>query len=268
MWSCECRGREEPAQSSILFSLLNRGSARPQAQVETPAAHQRATCASSGEPEAIRAAQGDFTAACEVLVRTFRFVRSVPCFRCLPVEDQLRLVRNSWAPLLVLGMAQDSVRFGAAETQQQQQQPSLLHRILTHSKEGQQRTAPGTPDPDVVTVGDVEGIRLFLLRCRGLRISVKEFAFLKGAILFSPEVSELECRDYIRALQTEAERALYVHVRTVHRGNAARLCRLRAALNALRAMDPRAVAGLFFRPVTGTSCVDEHVLAMFFRGLE
>lgn len=79
------------------------------------------------------------------------------------------------------------------------------------------------------------------------------------------EVMDLECREYIQALHTEAERALYEHVRTAHRGNkTGRFGRLRAVLNTLRCMDPEAVAGLFFRPVTGTSSIEEHVLAMFY----
>ncbi len=77
-------------------------------------------------------------------------------------------------------------------------------------------------------------------------------------------MTELECREYIQALQREAVRALYDHVRTTHRGKAGRFGRLRAVLGALRSMNPDAVAGLFFRPVTGTSSMDEHVLAMFY----
>lgn len=75
---------------------------------------------------------------------------------------------------------------------------------------------------------------------------------------------ELECWDYIQALHTEAERALYEHVRTANRGRADRYMRLTALLRALRSVDSEAVAGLFFRPVAGTSSVDEHVLALFY----
>ncbi|XP_018516393.1 nuclear receptor subfamily 0 group B member 1 isoform X2 [Lates calcarifer] len=257
MSCCECPGSEDTAQCSILYSILNRGAARPQRRLETTAAHRMCSCASKRKLVSIRAPQLVFKAASEVLVKTFRFVKNVPCFRGLPAQDQLRLVRKSWAPLLVLGMVQDSVDFDTVE----RQQPSLLHRILTHSRERQQRAPAETQDPGV-PVGDVEGIKMFLVKCRGLRISVKEYAFLKGAILFTP-VTELECREYIRALQKEAERALYEHVRTAHRGNVSRFSRLRGVLNTLRSMDPGAVAGLFLRPVTGTSCVDEHVLALF-----
>ncbi|XP_044044416.1 nuclear receptor subfamily 0 group B member 1-like isoform X2 [Siniperca chuatsi] len=258
MSCCECRDREDAAQGSILYSILNRGAQCPQEQLETAAAHQLCSC-SKRKLVAIRAPHLVFKAASEVLVKTFRFVKNVPCFRGLPEEDQLRLVRNSWAPLLVLGMAQDSVDFDTVETQQ----PSLLHRILTHSKERQQRTATEIQDPGV-SVCDAEGIKMILLKSRGLRISVQEYAFLKAAILFTPAVAELECRKYIRALQREAERALYQHVRVVHRETAGRFGRLRAVLNTLRSVDPDAVAGLFFRPVTGTSSIDEHVLAMFY----
>ncbi|XP_039998488.1 nuclear receptor subfamily 0 group B member 1-like [Xiphias gladius] len=255
MSCCGCKASEDTARSSILYSILNRGSPCPRGQPETSAAHQLCFCASKRKLVAIRV----FKAASEVLAKTFRFVKNVPCFRGLPAGDQMRLVRKSWAPLLVLGMVQESVDLDTPETPQ----PSLLYRILTHSKE-RQLCAPTEIQDSGVPVRDAEGIQMFLVGCRGLRISVKEYVFLKGAILFTPEVLELECREYVQALQGEAERALYEHVRTVHRGNAGRLSRLRAILNTLRAMDPDAVAGLFFRPVTGTSCVDEHVLAMFY----
>lgn len=181
MSCCECRQREDAARGSILYSILNRGAQCPRGHLETATAQQLCSCACKRKLVLIRAPGLVFKAASEVLVKTFRFVKNVPCFRGLPTEDQLRLVRNSWAPLLVLGMVQDAVDFDTVETQQ----PSLLHSILTHSKERQQRTPAETQDPGV-PVGDAEGIKMFLVRCRGLRISVKEYAFLKGAILFTP----------------------------------------------------------------------------------
>lgn len=183
MSCCSCAESQEAAQSSILYRLLITGAPRPKGTLRP------CSCASKRTLVAIRAPRVVFEAACEVLVKTFRFVKNVPCFRGLPAEDQLRLVRKSWAPLLLLGMVQDSVDFETVETQQ----PSLLHKLLTHSKERQhqqkqqlqQREQPGVQDPGV-PVGDMVGIKMFLGKCRGLKISVKEFAFLKGAVLFSP----------------------------------------------------------------------------------
>ncbi|KAM9836024.1 nuclear receptor subfamily 0 group B member 1-like [Aulostomus maculatus] len=235
---------EDAGRGSILFSILNR---RAEAQ-------RTCSCAPVRKLVAIRSPYAVFQSASEVLVKTFRFVKNVPCFRGLPVGDQLRLVRSSWAPLLVLGLVQDDVDLDTVETQQ----PGLLHRILTHSS-GEVRD-PGVP------VTDVEGIQMFVGACRELRISVKELAFLKGAVLFTSGGTQLECRDYIEALQREAERALFEHVKTEHRGSAGRSGRLRALLSALRRMDPEAVAGLFFRPVMGArgAAVEEHVLALFY----
>ncbi|XP_030608141.1 nuclear receptor subfamily 0 group B member 1-like [Archocentrus centrarchus] len=258
MSCCEWKSTQDTGRGSILYSILNRGSLWPQGCTGAAVAHRRCSCASRRK---LVAPQSVIKAACEVLVKTFRFVKSVPCFRGLPAEDQHRLVRNSWAPLLLLGLVQESVDFDTVETQQQ---PSLLHKILTHDEDRQQLTANETPDPGV-PLGDVQSIKMFLVKCRGLTITVKEYAFLKGAILFTP-VPELECHEYIHALQREAERALYEHVGTVYRGSAYRFGKLRVVLNALRATDPDAVAGLFLRPVTGSSSssIDEHVLAMFY----
>lgn len=181
MSCCESKSAEDPGRGSILYSILNRGALCPQGCADTAAAHLRCSCASRKKPVAVRAPQSVNKAACEVLVKTFRFVKSVSCFRGLPAEDQLRLVRNSWAPLLLLGLVQDSVDFDAVETRQ----PSLLHRILTHGEDQRRRADGETRDPGV-PLGDAQSIRMFLVKCRGLTIGVKEYAFLKGAILFTP----------------------------------------------------------------------------------
>lgn len=74
------------------------------------------------------------------------------------------------------------------------------------------------------------------------------------------ELKELECGDYIQELHREALRALYEHVRGDKVG---RLGRLLALLHSLQFVDPQAVAGLFFRPVTGSNDVEERVINMF-----
>lgn len=181
MSCCECKVTQDTGQGSILYSILNRGALCPQARADTTAAHRCCSCASMRKLVAIRAPQSVIRAACEVLLKTFRFVKNVPCFRGLPADDQLRLVRNSWAPLLLLGLVQDSVDFDTVETQK----PSLLHEILTHDANRRERTAGVAQHPGV-PLCDVQSIQMFLVKCRGLTITVKEHAFLKGAILFTP----------------------------------------------------------------------------------
>lgn len=77
------------------------------------------------------------------------------------------------------------------------------------------------------------------------------------------ELKKLECGDYIRTLHSEAQRALYDQVRGACGDKTSRMCRMQALLDALRSVDPEDVSRLFFRPVTGSIDVDEHVLALF-----
>lgn len=93
------------------------------------------------------------------------------------------LIRSGWAPLLVLGLAQDRVDFETTETVE----PSMLQRILTGLPErqsdglaGQSRGAAG------VSVVEIEAIKAFLKKCWSVDISTKEYAYLKGAVLFNP----------------------------------------------------------------------------------
>lgn len=181
---CKCREGEDAGRGSILFSILNRRAPRRGAQLGRAAAHRPlCTCALACKLVTIRAPFQMFTAASQVLAKTFRFLNNVACFRGLPTGDQRLLVRHRWAPLLLVGLVQDSVHFDTVETRR----PSLLHTILTRRKED---TSAGTGDPGV-PVGVAEGIQVFLVRCRGLRMSVNEFALVKGAILFSAGRNQL-----------------------------------------------------------------------------
>lgn len=122
-------------------------------------------------------------AASAVLVKTLRFVKNVPCFRELPEDDQLMLIRSGWAPLLVLGLAQDRVDFDTTETVE----PSMLQRILTGLPDRQSEALAGQSRGAVgVSVVDIEAIKAFLKKCWSVDISTKEYAYLKGAVLFNP----------------------------------------------------------------------------------
>ncbi|KAM4602175.1 nuclear receptor subfamily 0 group B member 1-like [Polymixia lowei] len=260
--ACFYKGRcdEDTGQRSILYDILNKDAqpdCRKRGCRKAAAAHRTCSCASNRKA-VIRAPQRAFKASSVVLLKTFRFVKNVPCFRGLPADDQLRLVRSGWAPLLVLGMAQDSVDFDTVETQE----PSLLHRILTGCED--EREPPDQTRDRGVPVADVQGIKRFLIKCRDVCITIKEYAYLKGTVLFNPDVTELECRGYIQALQSEAQSALYGSVAVVQRGDATRFAKLCVVLSMLRSVNADAVAGLFFQPVIGASSVDAFVLTLFY----
>uniref|UniRef100_A0A3P9I3E5 Nuclear receptor subfamily 0 group B member 1 n=2 Tax=Oryzias latipes TaxID=8090 RepID=A0A3P9I3E5_ORYLA len=280
--SCRCRGASGRSNSSILYSILKNESA----EEEQPRSHQHAlqhllqkthsscvptslldphqqacSCGSTRRRGVLRSPQVTCKAASAVLVKTLRFVKNVPCFRELPEDDQLLLIRSGWASLLVLGLAQDRVDFDTTETVE----PSMLQRILTglphrqsEPQPGHSRTAAG------VSVVDIEAIKAFLKKCWSVDISTKEYAYLKGAVLFNPDLQGLRCQHYIQSLRREAHEALNEHVRLVQREDTTRFAKLLIALSMLRTISPPVVAQLFFRPVIGTVNIEEVLMEMFY----
>ncbi|KAM8854733.1 nuclear receptor subfamily 0 group B member 1 [Spinachia spinachia] len=245
--------------SSSSSSSTSSSSADPASPQELR--QQACSCGSTRRRGVLRSPQVTCKAASAVLVKTLRFVKNVPCFRELPEDDQLTLIRSGWAPLLVLGLAQDRVDFETAETVE----PSMLQRILTglpdrqgEAPAGHGRGAAG------VSVADIDAIKAFLKKCWSVDISTKEYAYLKGAVLFNPDVEGLRCLHYIQSLRREAHQALNEHVGLIHREDATRFAKLLIALSMLRAISAPVVAQLFFRPVIGTVSIEEVLMEMFY----
>nr|AFW97629.1 orphan nuclear receptor Dax-1 [Scatophagus argus] len=293
---CRCRGASGRDNNSILYSILKSDSlASAEEQQQNPQQQQQqqqqtwqhllhktsstatttslqehrqqehrqqaCSCGSMRRRGVLRSPQVTCKAASAVLVKTLRFVKNVPCFRELPEDDQLTLIRSGWAPLLVLGLAQDRVDFETAETVE----PSMLQRILTGLPDRQSEVLSGQSRGAVgVSVLDIEAIKAFLKKCWSVDISTKEYAYLKGAVLFNPDVEGLRCPHYIQSLRREAHQALNEHVRLIHREDTTRFAKLLIALSMLRAISPPVVAQLFFRPVIGTVNIDEVLMGMFY----
>ncbi|OCT91067.1 nuclear receptor subfamily 0 group B member 1 [Xenopus laevis] len=206
-------------------------------------------------------------AASAVLVKTLRFVKNVPCFQELPLDEQLVLVRSCWAPLLVLGLAQDKVDFETVETSE----PSILQRILTIRQGGerkqqqqQQNSFIGNSQHklnQLPSAAQIRWIKEFLDKCWDLDISTKEYAYLKGIVLFNPELPGLHCLQYIQGLQHEAQQALNEHVK-IHQWEQSRFSKLMIVLSFLRSINSNAIAELFFRPIIGSVNMDHMLLEM------
>lgn len=113
--------------------------------------------------------------ASSVLVKTICFMRSLPSFSLLPSGDQSSLLRHCWVPLFVLGLAQEKMVFEVTHVPNS----SILRQILLGSglteKEAEQPTLAG-----------VHNLRTCLHDLWNLDLSPKEYAYLKGALLFNP----------------------------------------------------------------------------------
>ncbi|XP_001362242.1 nuclear receptor subfamily 0 group B member 1 [Monodelphis domestica] len=282
---CRCCA-DNRRQSSILYSILKseeqkretqeQEQQQQQQQQQQPlgrAQRQGQGCSCGSQRRvALKSPQVACKAASAVLVKTLRFVKNVPCFQELPLDEQLVLVRSCWAPLLVLGLAQDRVHFETVETSE----PSMLQRILTtrrrdpEDRDPQPSLSPPTfPEPLTLTdslqppsAAQVQAIKGFLTKCWSLDISTKEYAYLKGTVLFNPDLPGLHCVQYIQGLQREAQQALNEHIRMLHRGHQARFAKLNVALSLLRSIHANVIAELFFRPIIGTVNMDDMLLEM------
>ncbi|KAE8622340.1 hypothetical protein XENTR_v10005200 [Xenopus tropicalis] len=267
---CHC-AVDNRKHGSILYNILKNEehkeshNSNPRKGNHTGVYGQGCSCGAQ-KKVSLKSPQVTCKAASAVLVKTLRFVKNVPCFQELPLDDQMLLVRSCWAPLLVLGLAQDKVDFETVETSE----PSMLQRILTtrqdgEKKQSQQDSLLGSPQhklSQLPSAAEIRWIKEFLDKCWNLDISTKEYAYLKGIVLFNPELPGLHCIQYIQGLQHEAQQALNEHVKMIHRWEQTRFTKLIIVLSFLRTVNANAIAELFFRPIIGSVNMDDMLLEM------
>ncbi|KFU99825.1 Nuclear receptor subfamily 0 group B member 2, partial [Tauraco erythrolophus] len=188
--------------------------------------------------------------ASEVLVKTLTFIRNLPSFYHLPWEDQVVLVQQNWAPLFVLGMAQEGVDFDLREISA----PSLLKKILLN----QSLTASNELGSSSLgaSLAEVQKMKNLLWKFWDLDISAKEYAYLKGIILFNSGCHVLKYLPYVQTLQQEAQQALMEFISTVFHRNRGRFAWVLQLIASLRDIDADAIEELFFRPILGEATVN------------
>ncbi|XP_072118397.1 nuclear receptor subfamily 0 group B member 1 [Mobula birostris] len=262
---CQCKNSR--GLSSILYKLLkNEGQELPQGHLPptAPSAVAAKVCACSARRRVeLKCPHITCAEASAVLAKTLTFIKNVPCFQALPSADQLTLVRRGWAPLLVLGLAQDKVDFETVETSE----ASILHMILTNGPANSHKESGENHSP---SAAEIQTIKRFLMKCWSLDISPKEYAYLKGTLLFNPELPGLHYVEYIQSLQQEAHQALKEYVKSIYKDDQSRFFNLIIALSMLRCISAGVIAELFFRPIGNVDiddklfdvlCVDSEVQA-------
>ncbi|XP_069707424.1 nuclear receptor subfamily 0 group B member 2-like [Phaenicophaeus curvirostris] len=188
--------------------------------------------------------------ASEVLLKTLTFIRNLPSFYHVPWEDQLVLIQQNWAPLFVLGMAQEGVDFDLTEISA----PSLLKKILLN----QSLTANNEPGSSSqgASLAEVQKMKNLLWKFWDLDISAKEYAYLKGIILFNSGCYALKCLPYVQTLQQEAQQALMEFISRMFHRNLRRFAWILQLVASLRVIDADAIEELFFRPTLGDATLN------------
>lgn len=116
--------------------------------------------------------------ATDVLVKTVRFIKNLPAFNQMPRADQFLLLRSCWAPLFILGLAQERLDFQVTDTPAD----SMLKKILLNRQNG-----PGQQG-EQPTMAGVSKLKSCLRKFWSLDLSPKEFAYLKGTAIFNPGI--------------------------------------------------------------------------------
>ncbi|XP_069478981.1 nuclear receptor subfamily 0 group B member 2 [Ambystoma mexicanum] len=250
--SCHCGSADAERPNVILYTILS------QKGTATGRYHQQAQhgCQCEGH-KTVRLSDPARTCqeASGVLVKTVNFVRNVPSFGLLPREDQLLLLETGWAPLFILGLAQEKVGFEVTETRA----PSMLKRILLDG-----RGPNPEPDRSQATMAGVQRLQSCLSKIWSLDLSPKEYAYLKGAILFNPDVPCLQTSLYVENLQREAQGALQEVLLPQHPGVQSHFARILLSAATLRAIPPALISDLFFRPIIGSSDIVALVMEMLY----
>ncbi|XP_072912526.1 nuclear receptor subfamily 0 group B member 2-like isoform X2 [Hemitrygon akajei] len=177
---CSCG---QGSHSSILYSILNKDYPKESSCCHCQHHHHSSAPGCSCEfrkKVVLKTPEATCRLASEVLLKTLTFIKNLPSFCQLPEKDQVLLMQNCWAPLFVLGLAQERVDFEVVEAVA----PSLLRRILLNQKamDGLDQEA----DLNTPTLEEVQRIKLFLVKFWSMDISTKEYAYLKGITLFNP----------------------------------------------------------------------------------
>ncbi|KAI6073348.1 nuclear receptor subfamily 0 group B member 2 [Anas acuta] len=250
---CErCQCQQEDNRTAILYTLLSqnlnhsRGSCSP--------AHQRCLC-HQRRTVCLRTPHVTCQAASDVLVKTVSFMKNLPSFHLLPRGDQLLLLDSCWVPLFLLGLAQEMVTFEVMETPA----PSMLKKILLDGQSKRQE-----PERTQPTLAAVQRLQCCLNTFWSLDLSPKEYAYLKGAILFNPDVPGLRASLYIESLQREAQRALQEVLRPLHPEDQGRFARILLIASTLKSIPPALITDLFFRPIIGNADIVELIAEMLY----
>ncbi|XP_059810651.1 nuclear receptor subfamily 0 group B member 2-like [Hypanus sabinus] len=236
-------------QSAILYAILSQ-------QRDLKFSHHSCSC-ETRQTVCLRTPQVTCQMVSDVLVKTVSFMKNLPSFHHLPRADQLLLLESCWTPLFLLGLAQERVSFDVIETPGH----SMLKRILLN---GQGLIKTGQEERRQPTLADVQRVKMCLHKLWGLDLNPTEYAYLKGAILFNPDLPGLQAPDYIESLQREAQRVLHKVLMPLPSKDDSRFAQVLLTVSSLKTISADLITELFFRPVIGAADMNELVLEMLY----
>ncbi|XP_041368284.1 nuclear receptor subfamily 5 group A member 2-like isoform X2 [Gigantopelta aegis] len=171
----------------------------------------------------------------QLLFLMVEWARNSCVFKELKVEDQMKLLQNSWSEILILDLVYRQV------------QDSWSSEIILSN--GQRINFDIL---DKLGLGDVKA-RLYELikKMKELKIDVYEYACLKFLILLNPDVSGLDNRQYVEQSQEKVNAALLQYCLNFYPDMKDKFGQILLRLPEIRVISIRAEEYLYFRHLNG-----------------
>ncbi|KAM3614446.1 uncharacterized protein V6R79_014478 [Siganus canaliculatus] len=253
--SCRCSASSDRLSNPILFNILSQMdiSKVNQNSLSYNSVPHRCNC-ELRRTVCLKRPSEICKEASAVLVKTIQFMKNLPAFNQMLPHDQFSLLKSCWAPLFILGLAQEHVDFEVTDTPAD----SMLKKILLNRQE--------SPDSEreQPTMAGVSKLKSCLRKFWSLDLSPKEYAYLKGTAIFNPDVPDLKAALFVEGLQQEAQHALSEVVQLLHPGDQERFARILLTASMLQSITPSLISELFFRPVIGQADLLELLVDMLF----
>jgi hypothetical protein len=198
----------------------------------------------------------------DLLTKIADFVRTLPCFKELPVGDQRTLLSNACPRLLLLEMARLNVEFAVTAVHQ------TGNRLAEETEAGANDNASlsgsggisvADNDAEVPTQQFVENVRSFIHKCQMFGISSEEFLFMRMITLFQLGAGTLDRADLADAVNTEARQRLQEAVHRSHPSEKLRYSTLLLTLHTLFGIHCGMLQALLYRASPKAASIDEFV---------
>lgn len=175
--ACCCSTSSDRTSNPILYNILSQmdGSRPSQGNFSYNSVRHRCKC-EARRTVCLKRPSEICKEASAVLVKTLNFMKNLPAFNQLPPNDQFALLKSSWAPLFILGLAQEHVDFEVMDIPTD----SMLKKILLNKPENPE------VEREQPTMAGVSKLVSCLKKFWSLDLSPKEYAYLKGTTIFNP----------------------------------------------------------------------------------
>ncbi|OXA50634.1 Protein tailless [Folsomia candida] len=222
--------------------------------------------------------------AARLLFMNVRWAKTVPAFVSLPLQDQLKLLEESWREFFVLGAAQFGLPIqlgvnlvqGGNNATDDEDMDQDIHDLSQDSPKRRKlhtrrRGKPSSSSSDnIVVLQELKSCMEAIDKFREMNVDPTEFACLRAIILFQSGSGEVKkyLKDVksIEALQDQAQLTLSKYIGAAYPSQPLRFGRLLLLLPLLKSISPSTIQDLFFATTIGSTPLGKLICDMYKSG--